>query len=81
MSLSPYPAVTAGLLAQKWAYHMGAKRVIAVDYVGYRLKLIKEKRFDATDIITHKLGLEKGEYAYETFDEKKDDCIKVVLKS
>ena len=32
------------------------------------------------DIITHRLSLEQGSHAYEIFDAKKDDCIKVVLK-
>jgi S-(hydroxymethyl)glutathione dehydrogenase/alcohol dehydrogenase len=48
--------------------------------VGRILKLIQEGRFDATDIITHKLSLDQGEHAYEIFDEKKDNCIKVILK-
>ncbi|MBU5437234.1 glutathione-dependent formaldehyde dehydrogenase [Tissierella sp. MSJ-40] len=49
-------------------------------YVEPILKLIKEKKIDATDIITHKLPLDKAEYGYEIFDEKKDECIKVILK-
>lgn len=49
-------------------------------YVIPILDLIKTGKFDATDIITHKLPLAKGEHAYEIFDEKKDNCIKVVLK-
>ena len=49
-------------------------------YVARILDLIKEGKFDATDIITHSLSLDKGEYAYAIFDEKKDNCIKVVLK-
>ena len=49
-------------------------------YVGRILDLIKDRKFDATDIITHRLSLDKGEYAYSIFDEKKDNCIKVVLK-
>jgi S-(hydroxymethyl)glutathione dehydrogenase/alcohol dehydrogenase len=49
-------------------------------YVEPILDLIKRGKFDATDIITHKLSLDKGEYAYEIFDEKKEDCIKVILK-
>lgn len=49
-------------------------------YVEPILKLIKEKKIDATDIITHKLSLDKGEYGYKIFDEKKDECIKVILK-
>ncbi len=52
----------------------------AHSYVEPILKLIKEKKFDATDIITHKLSLDKGEYAYEIFDKKEDHCIKVILK-
>ncbi|KUO74857.1 MAG: glutathione-dependent formaldehyde dehydrogenase [Clostridia bacterium BRH_c25] len=49
-------------------------------YVERILKLIQDGSFDATDIITHKLSLDQGEHAYEIFDEKKDNCIKVVLK-
>lgn len=49
-------------------------------YVDRILNLIKVGKFDATDIITHRLSLDKGEHAYEIFDEKKDNCIKVVLK-
>ena len=49
-------------------------------YVKRILKLIEEGRFDATDIITHKLSLDKGEHAYEIFDKKQDNCIKVILK-
>jgi S-(hydroxymethyl)glutathione dehydrogenase / alcohol dehydrogenase len=49
-------------------------------YVDPILKLIKEGKFDPTDIITHKLSLSQGEHAYEIFDKKEDNCIKVVLK-
>jgi len=52
----------------------------AHSYVDPILKLIKEGKFDATDIITHKLSLDKGEHAYRIFDKKEDDCIKVILK-
>jgi S-(hydroxymethyl)glutathione dehydrogenase/alcohol dehydrogenase len=49
-------------------------------YVEPILELIKEGKMDATDIITHRLPLEKGDFGYSIFDEKKDGCIKVVLK-
>ncbi len=52
----------------------------AHSYVQPILDLISKNKFDATDIITHVLPLEKGDYGYEVFDEKKDNCIKVVLK-
>lgn len=52
----------------------------AHSYVERILKLIQGGSFDATDIITHRLSLDEGEHAYEVFDEKKEGCIKVVLK-
>lgn len=52
----------------------------AHSYVDPILELIKNGKFDATDIITHKLSLDKGEHAYKIFDGKSDNCIKVILK-
>lgn len=52
----------------------------AHSYVDPILDLIKKGEFDATDIITHKLSLDKGKYAYDIFDGKQDNCIKVILK-
>jgi S-(hydroxymethyl)glutathione dehydrogenase/alcohol dehydrogenase len=49
-------------------------------YVDPILQLIKQGKFDATDIITHRLALEDGKHAYEIFDAKEDNCIKVILK-
>ncbi|MEG6512363.1 zinc-dependent alcohol dehydrogenase [Desulforamulus ruminis] len=52
----------------------------ATAYVEHLLEWIKEGKIDSTDIITHKLRLDQGERAYEVFDRKEDNCIKVVLK-
>ena len=52
----------------------------ATRYVKPILEMIKKGEFDATDIITHILPLEKAKHAYEIFDAKEDNCIKVVLK-
>ena len=49
-------------------------------YVEPIMRLIIEKRFDPTDIITHKLSLSEGADAYRIFDKKQDNCIKVILK-
>lgn len=49
-------------------------------YIGTILGLIKQNRFDATDIITHRISLNEGTHAYEIFDKKEDNCIKVILK-
>jgi S-(hydroxymethyl)glutathione dehydrogenase/alcohol dehydrogenase len=49
-------------------------------YVDPILNMIMEKKIDPTDIITHKLSLDQGSHAYEIFDKKEDNCIKVILK-
>jgi S-(hydroxymethyl)glutathione dehydrogenase/alcohol dehydrogenase len=49
-------------------------------YVDPILTMIKNGTFDPTDIITHKLSLDQGAHAYEIFDKKEDNCIKVILK-
>ena len=49
-------------------------------YIPKILALIKSGKFTATDIITHKLSLNDAEHAYNIFEKKKEDCIKVVLK-
>lgn len=52
----------------------------ATAYTEHLLEWIKDGKIDATDIITHRLKLEEGEKGYEIFDQKQDNCIKVVLK-
>jgi S-(hydroxymethyl)glutathione dehydrogenase/alcohol dehydrogenase len=42
--------------------------------------MLAEDKVDPSDIITHKLPLDKAEYGYEAFDTRTDGCIKVVLK-
>ncbi|WP_010651237.1 zinc-dependent alcohol dehydrogenase [Oceanobacillus massiliensis] len=37
-------------------------------------------KIDPTDIITHRLPLDKAEHAYDIFNGRKDDCVKVILK-
>ncbi|WP_181347556.1 alcohol dehydrogenase catalytic domain-containing protein [Thalassobacillus sp. CUG 92003] len=42
--------------------------------------MIENNEFDPTDIITHKMNLEDAPQAYDIFDKKSDNNIKVVLK-
>ncbi len=44
------------------------------------LKRIEEGQIDPSFVITHTVALEDGPGMYETFRDKKDGCIKVVLK-
>lgn len=49
-------------------------------YIDELLSLVKEKKVVLDDIITHVLPLEEAPHAYDIFCEKKDNCLKVVLK-
>ncbi|WP_407523911.1 zinc-dependent alcohol dehydrogenase [Methylobacterium oryzisoli] len=44
------------------------------------LRRIEEGQIDPSFVITHTVGLEQGPEMYKTFRDKKDNCIKVVLK-
>jgi threonine dehydrogenase-like Zn-dependent dehydrogenase len=49
-------------------------------YMKPLLSQIESGKIDPSFIITHRLGLDEAPEAYKTFKEKKDNCIKVVLK-
>ncbi|HEU4963946.1 MAG TPA: zinc-dependent alcohol dehydrogenase [Bacilli bacterium] len=66
------------LFARNITVKMGQAPVI--HYIPELYRQIKENVFDPTDIITHHMGLSEAERAYTLFDEKADECIKVVLK-
>lgn len=42
--------------------------------------LVISKKYPITDIITHQLALSKGVEAYDIFDHKKDNCMKIILE-
>jgi S-(hydroxymethyl)glutathione dehydrogenase / alcohol dehydrogenase len=48
-------------------------------YIDYLMNLVQEGTVQLDDIITHHLPLEKAPHAYKIFNEKKEDCVKVVL--
>jgi threonine dehydrogenase-like Zn-dependent dehydrogenase len=49
-------------------------------YLPRLLEFIQQDKIDPTFVITHRLPLEKAPEAYQTFHEKRNQCIKVVLK-
>ena len=73
---------TMGIIEEigKGVKELKMRQCPATRYVKPILEQIKNGEFDATDIITHKLSLEEGRHAYEIFDAKEDNCIKVILK-
>ncbi|BAY93072.1 MULTISPECIES: zinc-dependent alcohol dehydrogenase [unclassified Tolypothrix] len=49
-------------------------------YMHRLLNLILDGKLDPSFVVTHQLPLEQAPYGYEIFQQKKDNCIKVVLK-
>ncbi|QCR21883.1 zinc-dependent alcohol dehydrogenase [Pontibacter sp. SGAir0037] len=49
-------------------------------YIDTLLKLVEDGKVVLDDIITHKLPLSEAPHAYKIFNNKEDDCVKVVLK-
>ncbi|MDB5116929.1 MAG: glutathione-dependent formaldehyde dehydrogenase, partial [Mucilaginibacter sp.] len=51
-----------------------------LNYIDHLIDLVKTEKVVLDDIITHKLPLSQVEHGYKIFDEKEEDCVKVVLK-
>lgn len=59
---------------------MRAGQVPVQAYIEKLLRLVREEKIVLDDIISHQLPLEDAPHAYEIFNNKEDDCLKVVLK-
>jgi S-(hydroxymethyl)glutathione dehydrogenase/alcohol dehydrogenase len=51
-----------------------------VHYMPYMYELITTGKIDPGDIVTHVLPLGEAKQGYELFDQRQDNCIKVLLK-
>ena len=51
-----------------------------LNYIDHLIELVKDEKVVLDDIITHKLPLSQVSHGYKIFDEKEEDCVKVVLK-
>jgi alcohol dehydrogenase len=49
-------------------------------YIDQLIPLVEDKKVILDDIITHRLPLDEAPHAYDIFSNKKDNCLKVVLK-
>lgn len=50
-----------------------------LNYIDHLINLVKEEKVVLDDIITHKVPLSEVSKAYQIFDDKEDDCVKVVM--
>lgn len=51
-----------------------------IHYMPMLFDMIKDGKIDPTEIITHRIALERASEAYKIFNDHEDECIKVVLK-
>lgn len=51
-----------------------------LNYIDHLIDLVREEKVVLDDIITHTLPLEDAAHGYKIFQEKEEDCVKVVLK-
>jgi threonine dehydrogenase-like Zn-dependent dehydrogenase len=49
-------------------------------YLKPLLKQIEDGKIDPSFIITHRMNISDAPKGYDTFKQKEDDCVKVVLK-
>jgi threonine dehydrogenase-like Zn-dependent dehydrogenase len=49
-------------------------------YMRPLLEKIEKREIDPSFVVTHRLPLQEAPEAYEMFNEKEDDCVKIVLK-
>jgi len=75
----PYDAYPLGQIFDK-GIKMAFGQAPVQKYIDELMRLLDEKKIRLDDIITHRLPLSDAPYGYEIFCEKKDRCVKVVLK-
>src|SRR5437762_438979 len=75
----PYDAYPLGQIFDK-GIRMAFGQAPVQKYMDELIRLLDEKKIRLDDIITHRLPLSNAPHGYEIFCEKKDGCVKVVLK-
>jgi S-(hydroxymethyl)glutathione dehydrogenase/alcohol dehydrogenase len=75
----PYDNFPLGQIFDK-GIRMAFGQAPAQKYIDRLIEHLEKREIKLDDIISHRLPLQEAPHAYEIFNEKKDDCVKVVLK-
>lgn len=75
----PYDNFPLGQIFDK-GIHMSFGQAPVQKYIDDLIRFLEEGKIQLDDIITHRLPLSEAPHGYEIFAEKKDNCVKVVLK-
>ncbi len=74
----PYDNFPLGQIFDK-GIHLSFGQAPVHPFIDELIEWVKEDRIRLDDIITHHLPLTEAPHAYEIFNNKEDDCVKVVL--
>jgi S-(hydroxymethyl)glutathione dehydrogenase/alcohol dehydrogenase len=75
----PYDAFPLGQIFDKGIF-LGSGQAPAQKHIDKLIEHLERKEIQLDDIISHRLPLTEAPHGYKIFNEKKDDCVKVVLK-
>jgi len=75
----PYDAFPLGQIFDKGVF-LGSGQAPAQKHIDKLIEHLERKEIQLDDIISHRLPLTEAPHGYKIFNEKKDDCVKVVLK-
>jgi threonine dehydrogenase-like Zn-dependent dehydrogenase len=76
---TPFDNFPLGQIFEK-GIRLHAGQAPAHKYIGHLLQAIEDGHLRADDVISHRLPLSEAPRAYEIFNKKEDNCVKVVLK-
>jgi S-(hydroxymethyl)glutathione dehydrogenase/alcohol dehydrogenase len=75
----PYDKFPLGQIFDK-GIHLSFGQAPVQKYIDDLIRFLEEGKIKLDDIISHRLPLAEAPRGYEIFNEKKEDCLKVVLK-
>ena len=75
----PYDKFPLGQIFDK-GIHLSFGQAPVQKYIDDLIRYLEEKKIKLDDVISHRLPLAEAPRGYEIFNEKKEDCVKVVLK-
>jgi S-(hydroxymethyl)glutathione dehydrogenase / alcohol dehydrogenase len=74
----PYDSFPVGQIFDK-GIHLSFGQAPVQKYIDDLIRYLQEDKIRLDDIISHRLLLDEAPRGYEIFNEKKEDCVKVVL--
>jgi threonine dehydrogenase-like Zn-dependent dehydrogenase len=74
----PYDNLPIGQIFEK-GLTIYSGQALVHGYIDELISWLEDERIRLDDIITHRLPLAEAPHGYEIFNEKKEDCVKVVL--